>query len=137
MITSEIKGIPIEYNETLKRWMYKGTDKIVDGYLKTDDGVYYADFNHHHELQEDQKIIIIDGKQFIADIPLIPLIKELNKVGIKTRTHCCGHGNDGAFIGIILDENTHLNISPVYEKDTNRTDFDGKRQLIISWNISK
>ena len=37
------------------------------------------------------KMIIIGDKEFEADVELIPLLRELNKVGLVTTQHCTGH----------------------------------------------
>jgi len=39
-----------------------------------------------------QKRVQINGEKFWADPEMIPLLKELNKAGLKTRSHCSGHG---------------------------------------------
>lgn len=51
------------------------------------------------------------------DKELLPLIKELNKVGLKTKACCSGHGKEDAYIAIdikginmIIQENSSLSI---------------------------
>jgi len=47
-----------------------------------------------------QKRVTIHGKTFWADPELIPLLKELNKVGLITRSHCSGHRKNPSWITI-------------------------------------
>ena len=55
------------------------------------------------------------------DKELIPLIKELNKAGLKTTQCCCGHGKRTAYVSISMK-----NIQDVAVRDK------GKR-LVIWW----
>ena len=91
----------------------------------------YKYCNHHHELTENQEIIDLGTGKFVADKPMIPLLKALNELGLITRTH--NYNNSGNhFIGILLD-NVNIEINKVFERKANRIKFDGKTQLLISW----
>ena len=52
---------------------------------------------------DTQELIKLNGKQVWIDRELIPLVKELNKVGLITRSHCSGHGKQNAWIVIRTD----------------------------------
>ncbi|MGD9157200.1 MAG: hypothetical protein PVG39_02215 [Desulfobacteraceae bacterium] len=60
----------------------------------------YKHCNHHHELTENQEIVVIGGDEFVADKEMIPLLRALNDAGIKTTSHCCGHETNRPFIRI-------------------------------------
>lgn len=96
--------------------------KVIDKYL-------YC--NHHHELTPDHEIVDFGDGEFIANKAAIPLLKALNDVGIKTRTHHYD-GKEGGFIGILLD-NVSIDIRKVYEYDASRDKYNGKMEAIIEW----
>lgn len=91
----------------------------------------YKHCNHHHELTDQHEIVDFGDGEFVANVQAIPLLKALNAVGLKTRTH---HLNNEkyAFISILLD-NVTLEIKPVFEKDATRTKYNGKTELLIHW----
>jgi hypothetical protein len=91
----------------------------------------YRFCNHHHELTEGYEIVDFGDGEFVANKQAIPLLKALNDVGIRTRTHHYAGGEDG-FIGILLD-NVTLEIKTVCERDADRTRYNGKKELLISW----
>jgi len=66
----------------------------------------------------------LNNKDVMIDEELIPLIKELNNVGLHTTSCCQGHGKNPAYITIKLDT--------IYQCSTTRH-IDGHR-LIIKWN---
>jgi hypothetical protein len=75
-------------------------------------------------VDKDQQYININGNRFVADKEFIPLIKELNKLGLETTQHCSGHGCKDSYITIKL---------------TNQCDFwfrniDCVPRLNIRWN---
>lgn len=63
------------------------------------------------QLIKDKRLITIRGKRFKADIKLIPLLKELNKIGLKTTHHCCGHNKKRAYVSILLEDNVEVHIN--------------------------
>ncbi len=73
----------------------------------------------------DQQAVTIDGKHFMADTKLIPLLKALNEAGLITRTHCAGHTEgDPSWVAIRLD-----NVEDVYiRKD------EIYNEIHIKWN---
>ena len=95
----------------------------------------YKYCNHHHELAKNQEIVDFGTGKFVADKPMIPLLKALNDIGLITRTH--KHSGSGIhFIGIILD-NVGIEVNQVFERDADRTKFNGKTQLLIRWAKNK
>ncbi len=93
----------------------------------------YKYCNHHYELTKDQEIIDLGSGNFVADKPMIPLLKALNKLGLITRTH--DYSKKGCrFIGILLD-NVDIEICKVSERNASRTKYNGKKQLLIKWRI--
>jgi len=91
----------------------------------------YKYCNHHHEPTKEHKIIEIDGQKIVANELAVTLLKELNKLGLKTRSHHID--GDINWVTILLD-NVNLEIKNVYEKDATRTKYNGKKELLISWN---
>jgi hypothetical protein len=57
--------------------------------------------------------ITIDGKVIDVDSCLVPLVKALNELGIKTIASCCGHGKQPS--NIALKDGRELIIAPDYE----------------------
>ena len=91
----------------------------------------YRFCNHHHELTEGHEIVDFGDGEFVANKEAIPLLKALNEVGLKTRTHHYSGGDHG-FVGILLD-NVTVEVRTVNEKDASRTKYNGKKELLISW----
>ena len=90
----------------------------------------YKYCNHHHELTDQHEVINLGTGEFIANKPLIPLLKALNEIGLLTRTHHYS-GNNG-FVSILLD-NASVEIRKVDERDSTRAKFNGKYELLINW----
>jgi len=91
----------------------------------------YKHMNHYHELTSEHEIVDFGEGEFIANKEGIPLLKSLNDIGLKTRTH---HINkNGGFVSIILD-NTQIEIKKVNEIDSTRTRYNGKYELLIKWD---
>ena len=90
----------------------------------------YKHMNHYHELTEQHEIVNFGNGEFIANKEGIPLLKALNEIGLKTRTHHIGE--DNKFISILLD-NCHIEIKEVNEIDSERTKYNGKYELLIQW----
>jgi hypothetical protein len=92
----------------------------------------YKYCNHHHELTDDYEIVDFGDGEFVANKQAVPLLKALNEVGLRTRTH---HIDDTAhaFVGVLLD-NVSIEVVDVFERDADRTKYNGKKELRISWN---
>lgn len=97
--------------------------------------IKYRYFNHHHELTDSHEFITIDGEDFIANKAAIPLLKALNDVGLKTRSHHYDGGEHG-FVTILLD-NVEIEIKEVNEIHADRTTYNGKKELLIRWNTKQ
>ncbi len=93
--------------------------------------------NHHHKITKDQKLVTIGGNKFVADKKLIPLLTALNDLGLTTRTHNYDEKGYYSFISIIMNDQTTFNLKKVFEKDANRTRFNGETELLISWKNKK
>lgn len=74
-----------------------------------------------------QRKVMICGEEIWADPELIPLLIALNEVGLHTRSHCCGHGSNPAWVAIRLDSIVGIEI---------RTDSD-YNELLLTWCPSK
>ena len=93
----------------------------------------FKKYNHHHQITKDQKIVNFGTGNFVADKKRIPLLKALNECGLITRTHCYGHETGYSFISILFENNMHIEIKKIFEKDAKRTKFNGKTELLINW----
>jgi hypothetical protein len=94
----------------------------------------YKFCNHHHELDDEHKIVDFGTGKFVANTKAVPLLKALNELGLETRTHHIGN-EQYAFISIILD-NVDIEIKTVYENDAERTKYNGKKELLINWKVN-
>ena len=74
-----------------------------------------------------QKRVTIDGNLFWADKEFIPLLKELNRVGLKTRSHCAGHDSERSFLVIKSD-----NVEGVEVRNTGEY-----KEVVIMWKRNK
>lgn len=97
------------------------------GYLKNTEK--YKDFNHYHEMTDKHEMVDFGDGQFIANINAIPLLKALNDLGLRTRTHHVD--NNGGFFSILVD--THVEFSFQQVKESHRRRYDGKSELLIQW----
>lgn len=75
-----------------------------------------------HDGQEE---ITIEGQTFMADSEMISLLKELNKVGLKTYSHCHGHEKENHSWVVLWAENI--------DSVELRRHPNNKRQLLIGW----
>ncbi len=91
----------------------------------------YKYCNHHHELTDQEELVNFGNGEFVANRSAIPLLKALNETGLKTRTHHMDE--NGSFVSILLD-NVRVEIKEVNEVDATRTKYNGKFELLISWN---
>lgn len=97
----------------------------------------YKHFNHHHELTDEHQMVDFGDGEFIANKAAIPLLKALNDLELRTRTH---HVDDnGGFFSILIDEDKDLSFSfqHVNERDSNRTKYNGMSELLIHWRNPK
>lgn len=97
--------------------------------MKTTDK--YKHCNHHHELTKEHKIVDFGDGEFVANKEAIPLLKALNELGLRTRTHHIG--NDNCFISILLGEKIEIEVKTVNEIDADRDKYNGQKELLIRW----
>jgi len=92
----------------------------------------YRYCNHHHELDENYEIVDYGEGEFVANKQAIPLLRALNEVGLRTRSH---HIDDEehAWVCILLDDTTDIDIRTIFEKDADRTKYNGKKEMLITW----
>ena len=72
---------------------------------------------------EHQTLIELNGKEVWIDNDMVGLVKELNKLGLITRSHCAGHDSNNAWIIIRTDNITGIEIrnDPPY------------KEVVIAW----
>ena len=109
------------FSYKLNKWLVK--------YCNTETNKYKR-FNHHHEITNKHELVNIGGEEFIANKKAIPLLKALNDLGLKTRSHHID--GDTNWVCILLD-NVELEVKEVFEKDATRTKYNGKKELLIRW----
>lgn len=86
---------------------------------------------HDNDLEGISYDHVGDG-QFVANKQAIPLLQSLNDLGIRTRTHHIDDTEHG-FFSILLDDRIRFEIREVLEKDADRTKYNGRTELLISW----
>ena len=70
------------------------------------------------------KEVTIDEESFEADEEFIPLLQEMNKMGLKTMNHCSGHDSRGnAYITISTDNFVDIDIRYI----------DKRKSITIMW----
>ena len=74
-----------------------------------------------------QRRVTLNGERVWCDPELIPLLRELNKAGLITRSHCSGHGSGHAFVVIRAG-----NINAFEMRQEN-----GYNELMISWQTKR
>lgn len=87
--------------------------------------------NHHHEIDEDHKLVDFGDGEFVANKEAIPLLKALNEAGLRTRSHHI-EGNGTAWVCILLD-GVDIEVKEVMELHADRTRYNGKKELLIRW----
>ncbi len=92
----------------------------------------YKHCNHHHELTDKHTLVIIDGEEVVVNNDAMLLIQELNRLGLKTRTHHIDEDCNHPFLSILLD-NVDISVREVNEKDADRKTYNGKKELLIQW----
>jgi len=71
--------------------------------------------------------VTIGSETFEADVEMIPLLRELCAVGLRTTQHCIGHDGDGtAYLSIAIEPDMEIGIR-----------YDERPRLIIRWNRVK
>lgn len=95
----------------------------------------YRYCNHHHEIDDKHELVNFGDGEFVANKEAIPLLKALNEVGLRTRSHHIDE-KEHAWICILLD-NVELEIREVLESHADRTRYNGKKELLIRWRKSK
>lgn len=93
----------------------------------------YRHCNHHHELTDRHRIVDFGDGEFVANVEAIPLLKALNDLGIRTRTHHYA-GGDRGFVSVLTD-NLRLEIRQVNEIDADRDKYNGRTELLIQWGM--
>ena len=91
----------------------------------------YRHCNHHHELTENHDVVDFGDGEFVANKIAIPLLKALNEAGLKTRSHHMD--GDINWVCILLD-NVRFEVRPVNEIHADRTKYNGKFEILISWD---
>jgi hypothetical protein len=96
----------------------------------------YKFCNHHHELTDHHEMVDFGDGEFVANKKAIPLLKALNELGLRTRSHHVDE--NGGFVAILLENNVTAEIrKSVYERDSTRTKYNGKSELLIQWHSMK
>ena len=90
----------------------------------------YRHCNHHHELTPKHEVVNFGDGEFVANKMAVPLLKALNEIGLRTRSH---HVDDDVKWVAILMDNVSIEVKVVNEKDADRTKYNGKTELLISW----
>lgn len=93
----------------------------------------YKYCNHHHELTDKHQMLELNGENVVVNSDAVLLLQELNRLGLTTRTHHIAEGHPHAFLSIILD-NVDIEIRDVYERDSSRTTYNGKKELLLRWS---
>lgn len=94
----------------------------------------YKTVNHHHELTDQHEMVDFGDGEFVANKAAVPLLKALNEVGLRTRSHHIDSQGSG-FVCILLD-NAEASIQTVSEIHSDRTKYNGKKELLIQWGPS-
>lgn len=82
-------------------------------------------------MDENYEFVDFGDGEFIANKEAIPLLKALNEIGLKTRSHHIDK-NTNAFICILLD-NVEIEVREVTERNSTRKKYNGKKELLIKW----
>lgn len=91
--------------------------------------------NHHHELTPDHELVDFGDGPFVANRAAIPLLKALNDMGLRTRTHHVD-GPGYGFVSILLDDHVSIEVKTVNESDADRTKYNGMKELLIMWQAA-
>lgn len=88
---------------------------------------------NHHEIGDRHELVDFGDGEFVANKDAIPLLKALNELGLRTRTHHIEAGKHG-FISVLLDDGIRFEIRTVQEGHADRTKYNGRTELLISWD---
>lgn len=99
--------------------------------IKSTDKFKYC--NHYHELSDNHEIVDFGDGEFVANKEAIPLLKALNELGIRTRSHHIDNNKEGWF-SIILNNNIRFEVKEVNEIHADRIKYNGKFELMIFFN---
>lgn len=108
------------------------TRRMHQDWLKPTDK--YRHCNHYHELTKKHEIVDFWDWEFVANKDWIPLLKALNEIWLKTRTHHIEKW-EHCFISVLLD-NVTIEIREVNET-ADRTKYNGKKELLLLWKSKK
>lgn len=90
----------------------------------------YRFCNHHHELTSEHELVDFGTGPFVANKKAIPLLKALNELGFKTRSH---HVDEHVrWVTVLLDE-VELEIRTVDETQADRDCFNGRKEILLRW----
>lgn len=92
----------------------------------------YKKCNHHHKPTDRHTVVNFGDREFVANNDGIPVLKALNEIGLRTRTHHIEHESH-SFVSILMDESVTFEIKTVNEIDADRTKYNGQIELLISW----
>lgn len=74
--------------------------------------------------------ITLSNETFVADVEMIPLLKALNNIGLRTTQHCIGHSGEDdettAYVSIAIQPGMDIGIR-----------YDKIPRLIIRWIPTK
>lgn len=88
--------------------------------------------NHHHELSDNYEVVDFGDGEFVANKQAVPILKALNDLGLRTRTHHIDDTEHG-FFSILLDKRIRFEVKEVFEFDSSRTRHNGKTELLVAW----
>lgn len=95
---SHARGHKIEYDEKKERWVYEGTDHVIDH-------IHYCSV-----CGEKPEIMKINKRSKDIDKCIAPIVKALNNIKVKTIACCCGHKRQPG--SIILADGREILIFP-------------------------
>lgn len=94
----------------------------------------YAYCNHHHELDDDHELVDFGDGEFVANKAAKPLLKALNDLGLRTRSHHIENG-DGWFT-ILLNDNVAFKVQEINEVHSTRDKYNGQKEILIAFGKS-
>ncbi len=97
----------------------------------------YKHCNHHHERTPRHTILDVGDGPFVANCEAVPLLRELNRLGLKTRTHHIDSNDEYAFVSVIMDPTTSIELRQITENNATRTCYNGMMEFLISWKMPK
>lgn len=107
-------------------WECKQNNKVMQPTEK------YRYCNHHHELTVDHEIVDFGDGEFVANKVAIPLLKALNELGLRTRSHHITEAGNGWFT-ILLHDNVAFKVQEVNESSSTRNKYNGRKEILIAF----